>query len=361
MGLISEDYVRQNTWQLSRSDGLISAPVIRFREDGIVGGFLSKWERVWELRDSCIHLQDISGVTSTKLEPVHWDESGVSELRGWSRVFPAVEHVLTRIHMPSLDKVPFSLEIHGEEIRTIRTHSGQRKKNLVILRAGRSSLHWDWARYLNDEDRNWDLCISWFGKDLPENVGVCEYFYAQQKDRKFSAIANLLLKEAHLLGYENFWCPDDDLEVSWRDINRLFNIFRRMNLELAQPALSLGSHSFVNHPVTGQNQDYFLRFCNFVELMCPLFSNALLKLCIPAFRGTTLAFCLDHIWGGLQGRVPGKIAIIDDVAVAHTRPMGANYDPTGTMVEGNELAGLYCIEGSYTMLGGIRRDAYTLL
>lgn len=360
MTLFSEDYLKNNAWRMSRADGFVAAPAMRFRDRGIVGGFISKWERAWELRDRRVLLQDISGVTTTCLEVTEEDETGVRELRGFSRVAKTIEHVLTRVDMPSLDPtVPGNAE-DAASIGIVRNAKKGRRPNLVILRAGNSSLHREWPRYLTDEDRNWDLCISWYGADLPDDLGESEYFFHQSRDHKFSAIANLLIHQPALLEYENFWFPDDDLETSWRDINRLFNIFRRTVLDLGQPALSRNSNSYVNHEVTGQSTEHHLRYCDFVELMCPLFSRELLQICIPAFRGTTWAFCLDHVWGGLQGRVPGRTAIIDDVVVTHTRPMGFNYDPGQAMEEGNMLASLYGIEGSYAMHGGIARSGSML-
>lgn len=359
--VISEEYFKENAWRMSRTDGMISAPVIRFRDRGVVGGFLSKWERCWELRGTSLLLQDISGVTTTRFEILAQDEFGVKEMRGPSRIWPSIEHVLTRIEMPSIDDIPGSQSSRLDAIQTIRFSGEKKRPNLVIIRAGKKSLHHQWPTYIDKEDRNWDLAVSWYDKELPDTVNESEFFFHQQEGRKFSAVADLMAKHPELLSYENFWIPDDDLEVTWRDINRLFNIFRRMRLQLAQPALTPNSHSFVNHQVTAQDPNFLLRFCDFVELMCPMFSSDLFKLCLPAFRGTTLAFCLDHIWGGLEGRIPGNIAIIDDVAVAHTRPMGANYNPVEAMDEGNRLATLYCIEGSYKVTGGIRRDQSTLL
>jgi len=357
---ISPEYLQRSAWRLSRADGLVLAPALRFRNRGIVGGIISRWERAWELRDGCVLLQDISGVTTTRFEVREQDEQGATELRGVSRVVKSIEHVLTRVDMPSLDATPVGNADDLASIGVIKNGRKGRRSNLVIIRAGHASLHREWPRYLADEDRNWDLCVSWYGADLPAYAQESEYFFHQRRDMKFTAVANLLLTQPHLMQYDNFWLPDDDIETSWRDINRLFNIFNRARLELAQPALSDNSHSYVNHRVTTQVPEYFLRYCDFIELMCPMMSKELLEICLPTFRGTVHSFCLDHIWSGLQGRVPGRTAIIDDVVVTHSRPMGVNYDGGVAMDEGNRLAAMYCIEGSYAVHGGISRDGCLL-
>jgi hypothetical protein len=360
MALISEEYLRNTAWSLSRADGVILAPALRFRDHGIVGGIVSKWERVWELRDNNVLLQDISGATTTSFEVREHDEHGPREMRGFSRMVGSIEHVLTRVEMPSLDETPVGNPDDLSSIGVIKNGTKGRRSNLVVLRAGNKSLHREWPRYLAEEDRNWDLCVSWYSENIPSYFDESEYFFHQHRDMKFTAIANLILNQPALLQYDNFWFPDDDLETSWRDINRLFNIFRRSGLELAQPSLSGNSNSYVNHRVTAQTPEYFLRYGDFIELMCPMMNRDLLKICLPAFRGTTQAFCLDHIWGGLQGRVPGRTAIIDDVVVTHTRPMGVSYDGGQAMEEGDKLAAMYGIEGSFAIHGGINREGCLL-
>ncbi|GBQ34998.1 hypothetical protein AA13594_3007 [Gluconacetobacter azotocaptans DSM 13594] len=340
-----------------RSDGIIIAPVLRFCNDGVIGGYINLLERCWRLTGEKLALQDISGVTTTRFEVVGEDDLGVTEMRGKSLVDSRVEHVIQRIQMPSLADFEENNEADTIEfVREINKFEKKTRKNLVVLRANSKSLHYFWPKYISEEDRNWDLCISWYGSEVPEEIEGCEYFVHQKKERKFGAIFNLFSQKYSLLDYENFWFPDDDLETSWRDINRLFNIFTRSRLDLAQPSLAVNSSSFINHQVTAQNKEYLLRYSNFVELMCPIFTRETLKLCLPAFNGTKSAFCLDHIWGGLGGRVPGRMAIIDDVAVSHTRPMAVNYDGEEAMNEANRLAALYHIEGSYAITGGIDRD-----
>ena len=127
-------------------------------------------------------------------------------------------------------------------------------------------------------------------------------------------------------------------------------------MALAQPSLSIESSSFPNHSITIQNRKYYLRFTNFVELMCPVFSQEMLKACLPVFNKTQGAYCLDHIWGGIEGRVPGRMGIIDDVAVTHTRPIGMNYDGSVAMKEGKKLSSLYFnIDDRYDVVGKIYR------
>ena len=101
--------------------------------------------------------------------------------------------------------------------------------------------------------------------------------------------------------------------------------------------------------------DYLVRYTNFVELMCPVFSRSFLQICLPTFEASFSGFGLDHIWSQLGGRVPGRIAIIDDIAVAHTRPPNKNYDVLAAIMEERSMAELYRSSKTDENYGGVIR------
>jgi hypothetical protein len=318
----------------------------------MIGGYSNNYERCWRVEDNKLRLSTIYGHTTTLFEDYSFDDQGLHTLRGPSRLDPSIMHVLERVHMPSArDFGQLTSDEPPVFISAAQTVTPRR--NLVILRANGNSLHTQWPTDVNPDDRNWDLCISWYGRELPPEGLPFEYFVHQPDDRKFSAIFKLFGEDSPLNRYDNIWLPDDDLLTSWRDINKLFNIFRFQKLDLAQP--SLEPTSFVTHPVTARNPDFFLRYTNFVELMCPLFTKDALKLCLPTFNASVSGFGLDHIWSLLLGRLPGRMAIIDDVAVAHTRPVGKNYNVMAAIMEENAMSALYQSSKVYEVLGGIPR------
>lgn len=356
--VFNEEFVGRHAWKFMRADGFVVAPVLKFLKNGIIGGYSHKLERHWSIRLNGIAIQDLSGVTTTSYEITDSDEIGVSELRGISRVDGRTEHVLRRVTSPCLSEQDLELvpDPAVPKMDVIRERGPVRRKNLIVLRANENSLHTQWPRYIEEEDRNWDLCISWYGVALPTDMGLCEYFVHQPKDYKFGAIYRLFSANPSLLDYENFFFPDDDLELSWRDINRLFNIFSRAALSVAQPSLSPVSSSYINHPITTQDPSHLLRYTNFVELMCPMFNREVLEACLPAFENTKTGFGLDHVWAEISGRVPGRMAIIDDVAVVHSRPMALNYNFDKALHELNIVRGLYGAREDFRSIGGIKRE-----
>lgn len=341
-----------STWRFSREDGRLIAPVLRFLPEGIVGGYIHESERCWSFDEQKFVLKNIFGQTTTVFDDYSFEDGNLSRMTGRSRIDPTVVHVLERVSMPSArdfgQTVSDDVPVFTQPERPARP-----RRNLVVLRANGQSLHTQWPVNIDDADRNWDLLISWYGREVPAEMPACEYFTHQPNDRKFSAIYKLFLEDSPFLDYENIYLPDDDLMTSWGDINKLFNIFRMERLELAQP--SLVPSSYVTHPVTAQSAEFFLRYTNFVELMCPVFTRAAFRTCLPTFEASFSGFGLDHIWSLLLGRIPGRIAIIDDIAVAHTRPPNQSYNVIEAILEEHKMAHLYQSTKAYDNFGGIVR------
>lgn len=332
----------ENAWSFSRNDGFLIAPIIRFLPRGVIGGYSHPSEQCWDFRDDYLRFQTISGETTTLFDEIKMDGNGLYELSGNSRISPSCRHILKKTSMPSLGNLADADNDKNESfswLKFIDTPINKLRRNLIILRAGHNSLHTQWSRNIDLDDRNWDLCISWYDKDIPNTVIDCEYFTHQPQERKFSAIYKILNNNNSLWSYDYIWMPDDDLMTSWRDINRFFNIIRRQNFSLAQPSVS--STSFVNHAITASNPDYLFRYSQFVEVMCPAFSKEALSICLPSFQESKYGFGLDHVWPSLLGRQAGRMAIIDNTCVEHTRPIGSNYNINEAVNEGRTIETLY--------------------
>jgi hypothetical protein len=196
------------------------------------------------------------------------------------------------------------------------------RRDLVIVRAGDDSLHPSWLR--GPGERSWDLVVNYFGDD-PDRFREPDCVRIDSKGPKWPALQAFLRSHADLLGrYEYVWLPDDDIDCRTRDINRLFAAMRRHRLLLAQPALTPQSHfswaATLRHPLAR------LRYTNFVEIMVPCFEREFLMRLVPTMGATLSGWGLDFVWPTMAGADADRVAIIDTVAVTHTRPIGgANY------------------------------------
>lgn len=196
------------------------------------------------------------------------------------------------------------------------------RRNLVIVRAGDSSLHPGWLT--GAANRSWDIVVNYYG-DKPDLYRQEDVRRIDSKGQKWPALQRLLLEHPRFLSdYDYIWLPDDDLATSKDEINQLFILMARHGLQVAQP--SLHCTSYFGHLTTLHNGRFLLRYTNYVEVMAPCFTAAVLAKAVPLFGQNLSGWGLDFIWPKLVDKPATQIAIIDDVQVRHTRPVGGpNY------------------------------------
>jgi hypothetical protein len=193
------------------------------------------------------------------------------------------------------------------------------KPYLALFRAGPSSLHPHAIARLAEQ--NFDYALSWFGDQAPAAEGAA--FVHMQKGAKWPGLyATIAAHWEAISQYRYVWMPDDDLMCTPEDVSRMFSVCDDLALDLAQPALT--PDSFFAHVVTLQHSAYQVRFTNFVEIMAPVLSIDMLARVFPTLREAISGYGLDGVWPRLTQL--GKVAIIDDTPVKHTRPLGGpNY------------------------------------
>ena len=190
-------------------------------------------------------------------------------------------------------------------------------RNLVVVRAGKNSLHPAWLA--GETDRNWDLIVSAY--DLAAKFdAVPGVKVVLQPGGKWDGIHALFAGSDLLSRYEYIWLPDDDIATNCADINAIFACARRYNLEVAQPALT--RESYFSHFLFMQCPGFELRYSNSIEIMVPCLKAGLLALVLDDFRNSQSGFGMDTIWTRLSVKPQYKAAILDSIAVHHTRPVG---------------------------------------
>jgi hypothetical protein len=188
------------------------------------------------------------------------------------------------------------------------------KKNLVLATVGDESVHRTW---LAGTERSFDLALIYFGNTSGRFAEDGE-FYFPRKGIKFSLLHQVLRNElnSELDRYDHIWMPDDDIGASAAQVNRLFELAREHRLAICQPAVGKGDVSF---KALRAQPKYVLRYSRFVEIMCPLFSRAALERALPTFNLNVSAWGIDWVWASMFG--PEELAVVDAVAVHHTRPL----------------------------------------
>jgi len=194
------------------------------------------------------------------------------------------------------------------------------KPYLALFRSGPNSLHPHAVERLDQQ--NFDYALSWFGDEAPK-MAEGAVFVHLQKGAKWPGLEQTIAANWDTIQkYKYIWLPDDDLLCVPEDVSRMFAICDDLQLELAQPALT--RDSYFSHAITLQHSAFQLRFTNFVEIMAPILSVDMLGRIFHTLSGSISGYGLDPVWARYCEL--GRVAIIDDTPVKHTRPVGGpNY------------------------------------
>ncbi len=191
------------------------------------------------------------------------------------------------------------------------------RRNLVVVRAGKNSLHPQWLS--GEQDRNWDLVVSLYDPDAhfthPGDVLV-----VARRGGKWDGLHALFANSDIGSRYDYIWLPDDDIATPASAINAIFDAMRSYSLDVAQPSLT--RDSYFSHFALMSCPGYLVRYSNFVETMAPCLKSSVLQTILADFEGSMSGFGLDYVWCRLSRDNRFKAAILDDVAVRHTRPVG---------------------------------------
>ncbi len=189
------------------------------------------------------------------------------------------------------------------------------RRNLIISPIGDRSLHPSWLSH--PQLRSFDLLLIYYGDREAFGEDQATH-YLKRKGFKWELIDHALKQHGDVIGrYTNIWCPDDDIRVDTLGINRLFELFEKYALQLAQPAICSGE---VSYKALRQRAGVVLRYSPFVEVMCPLFTRTALWRLAPTLLESRSGWGLDWVWPKFFS--PHEMAILDAVGVEHTGPLG---------------------------------------
>lgn len=121
--------------------------------------------------------------------------------------------------------------------------------------------------------------------------------------------------------YDWIWMPDYDVHLEQEEIERMFRIAQDYNLNICQPSLTHDSyHSF---PLVLNDPTKFMRYTNYVEIMCPLFKTEALRKVMWTFTINYSGWAQDFLWA--RDLNYERLAIIDDVQAKHVKPVESQY------------------------------------
>jgi len=192
-----------------------------------------------------------------------------------------------------------------------------RRQNLVVVRAGKNSLHPLWLS--GAQARSWDLIVSCYDAQAAFDHGP-DVRVVLRPGGKWDGLHAVLAQAGALDGYDYILLPDDDLDMTAADIEAIFAAMARHDLDVAQPALSWDS--YFSHFSVLACPGFSLRYVNFVEIMAPCLRRDVLEKILPEFAHTMSGFGLDYVWCRLSEDPRRRAAILDSIPIRHTRPIG---------------------------------------
>ena len=195
------------------------------------------------------------------------------------------------------------------------------RRNLVLARVGRRSLHPFWLE--GGRHRDWDLRLVPF-QDMPPQDPEEVVLGDVVPGPKWAGLRELLTTWDGWREYEHVWMPDDDLLMGHETITRMFELADALGFGLWAPALH--ETSYFAHFDTIVNRRFTARATGFVEIMAPGFRRETLEQLLPTLDRTPTGWGwgLDSLWPKLLGYE--GVGVIDATPVLHTRPVGAMRD-----------------------------------
>jgi len=194
------------------------------------------------------------------------------------------------------------------------------KRNLVIATSAEGGFY-------NDKDFKlcgFDLALINFNPDEwnddPQVYGTAKY-YVKDKGYKHHIYKRFIEKYDILDQYDWIWMPDYDVHLDPTEIARLFTIAQDYNLNICQPSLT--HDSYYSFPLVLNDQTKFIRYTNYVEIMCPLFKTSALRRVLGTFTITYSGWAQDYLWARELNYE--RLAIIDDVKASHVKPVESHH------------------------------------
>lgn len=195
----------------------------------------------------------------------------------------------------------------------------KKHKNLVLIAVG------DNLNYQNclGIDANFDLMTVYYGESrswFDEHQSISNYCFSfKHVSAKFQCLHNNLIRNI-VLEYDYIYLLDDDIEITSDQINELFRIAEKEDLQICQPATYNTGCPHLFEP-----QGSYIRYTNFVEMMQPLFKREALDKCIESVLLTNSSWGADVSWWKILGENPKSLAVVDCIVSRHMGELGADH------------------------------------
>ena len=208
---------------------------------------------------------------------------------------------------------------HDAEVMLIPRRIRSRRPCLVVVRADGQARYQTWMR--KGAARTWDLLVS-----LPAGHAVDDdlaNYIAIGGKAKYPAARDLYYADSWIMRERQaVLFLDDDIDVAFDDLDRLFQTFLTCELWVAQPSWAPGSPAVTRLAVG--NPGIEAHYTNFVDTAAALFSQLALAASVESFDRPGAADELGFEWPSLLAAPFDRVGVIDAVSM---RRVGGSSSP----------------------------------
>ena len=206
---------------------------------------------------------------------------------------------------------------HDAAVMHIPRRVRSRRPCLVVVRASGQARYKTWMR--KGAVRTWDLLVN-YPDDRAVDDDVANYV-AIGGSSKYPAARDLYYADSWIMRERKaVLFLDDDIDVAFEDLDRLFQTFVACDLWLAQPAWASGSPARTT--LTSSNPELEVHYTNFVDGAATLFSQSALAACIESFDQPPGGGELGLLWPRLLAAPFDRVGVIDAVSVRQAEGAG---------------------------------------
>jgi hypothetical protein len=161
--------------------------------------------------------------------------------------------------------------------------------------------------------RDFDVAVVYYGNGADHFRDQSD-FYLRRQGSKFQNLHYCYKLWPELFArYEAVMLMDDDVLIQTENLSRLFQVRRRFDLWLLQPAFRIKGK--ISWDITRVRPTSRLRYTNFVEMTCPLFLREKLDEFMAVYDPKLTGYGVDHwylkVIGGGDER---RLAIVDEIS-----------------------------------------------
>jgi hypothetical protein len=204
--------------------------------------------------------------------------------------------------------------IFGNKIETFANEFKKKRKYLLFSSVGKRDSKNPLDNWLKN-DRNYDVALYYY--DDTKFNQKSDYNF-RKKGFKWPNFGHFI-KNNDLSGYDAVFVIDDDIIMDTKDINKMFEIFMKYELKLAQP--SFDKDSDIHFKIQETDNKKILDYVNWIECGVILMNNETFmnKKLIKLYSESGSGYGIDNVIIKLIN--PGKkdVAMIHQVSSHHPR------------------------------------------